>query len=613
MHHRVCLPVIGLAAAALLCGSTRVGAQVQAGSDVLLDMDGSVSAGYAGGFSNQGPSSHGITFGGNGNLTGSFHSPQFLSFDLAPFYNQSRNNSNYQSITDSTGVVASANIFGGSHFPGYVNYSRVYNSETNYLIPGIANYKANGNSQTLGVGWSANFKDFPSFTAGYQQGSSDYSLYGTHSDSFTRFHSVFGTAAYTLDGFRLSGGIHYSNAGSQFPQFVAGAPTEKASSDTTTYTFNVSRSVAFGGSTWVNFTRNTSGYDSPGLGTSQTSDIVSGGVALKPTDRLSTQLSGDYNDNLAGSLFQAVNNAGGITPVSLPGEASHSWGLFGGAQYTLFTGMYVAGTLSHRQQLFLGTSYDSTEYSGSANYGHDLLGGQFTAGVTVTHSSFGNNGESLLGFLSNVIYIRRFGLWSVSVSFGYSQNVQTILVAYTSSSYGYSVSASRRLGRLNWTGSATGSKSLLTQVQGSRTFTQGYSTGLSGRWLGASAGYSKSSGTAVYTGTGITPVPIGVPPTVLPSLIFYGGTTYSVGVGSTPTQGLTLNGVYVKSRTNTDKGLLSSSNETEQANVYLRYRFRKVYFTSGYSRLVQGFSASHLPSRMVSTYYFGLSRWFNFF
>jgi hypothetical protein len=60
-------------------------------------------------------------------------------------------------------------------------------------------------------------------------------------------------------------------------------------------------------------------------------------------------------------------------------------------------------------------------------------------------------------------------------------------------------------------------------------------------------------------------------------------------------------------------GLLSSNNHTQEANAYLQYKFRKVFFTAGYSRLLQGFSASTLPAALVSTYYVGLSRWFNFF
>jgi hypothetical protein len=45
----------------------------------------------------------------------------------------------------------------------------------------------------------------------------------------------------------------------------------------------------------------------------------------------------------------------------------------------------------------------------------------------------------------------------------------------------------------------------------------------------------------------------------------------------------------------------------------MNYQFRKLYFTSGYSRLEQGFSAAGTKPEIISSYYMGLSRWFNFF
>jgi hypothetical protein len=263
--------------------------------------------------------------------------------------------------------------------------------------------------------------------------------------------------------------------------------------------------------------------------------------------------------------------------------------------------------------LFLGSNYDSDSYSGSVNYGHRVLGGQFTTNATVNRSSLANRDQSMLGLLTSASYLRQIGAWNVSGSFNYSQNVQTVVIAFTTSGYGYSGSVSRRFGKLNWNGSASGSRSLLTQQTGTSNFNQSYSTGLSGRWLSGSASYSKSSGTGLFTVTGITPLPPGIPPGFLPTSVFFGGSTYSVGLGSTPIRGLTVNGNWLRSVNTTVNGLLPSENKTEQLNAYLIYRFRQVYFNAGYSRLLQGFSASGLPPTMVSSYYFGISRWFKFF
>ena len=597
----------------LLCCGSAIRAQIQAGSDTQLSLDGSISAGYSGSILNEGPDSHGLGFGGVGNFNGSYYSPQFLSFNVSPFFNQSRNNSNYQSLTDSSGVTATANIFSGSQFPGNVHYSKIFNdTSANFMVPGLANYATNGNTQNFGVGWAANFKTLPSVVFGYEQGNSNYSLFGTQQESTSNFHSAFGTATYLIDGFHLTGGIHYSTTDSEFPVITPGEPAERTTGDSTTYTFGMSRALDLHGNTWLNFTRNTSNYDFLNVSDNQSTDIVTGGVNLKPMAKLSVQAGGDYDDNLSGSIFQQVASTGAIVPVSINGEPSHSWGLFGDAQYSIFQGFYVDGLLSYRQQLFEGISYDSASYGGSVAYGHRVLGGQLSTSATVTHTSSGSGGLSTTGVLTNVIYFRRVGAWTLSGSFGYSQNTQTFLIAYTSSGYSFSGTASHRIGRLYWNGGASAAKSMVNQANNLTTEAQSYSTGLSGRWLSVSGSYGKSSGNGLITATGVTPLPPGVPPPVIPTFL-YAGTTYSVGVGSTPVRGLSFSGAYVNSRSNTINGVLNSNNKTEQAYAYLTYRFRKVYFNAGYSRLLQGFTGTGLPPENLTTYYVGLSRWFKAF
>jgi len=48
-------------------------------------------------------------------------------------------------------------------------------------------------------------------------------------------------------------------------------------------------------------------------------------------------------------------------------------------------------------------------------------------------------------------------------------------------------------------------------------------------------------------------------------------------------------------------------------NTLVQYQYRKLNFISGYDRLEQGFSGSGTPPEVISTYYFGVSRWFSFF
>ena len=607
---RMCGRKMIVVAMFLLAPAAIASAQVTAG-DASMNLSGSVSGGYSGSYANFGPSSHGTGFGGTGDLSGFYYNPQFLSFSVAPFYNQSRNNSSYQSITDSSGVTASTSIFGGSKYPGSVTYSNVYNSEGNYFLPGIANYKTNGNSQTFGVGWSGNPTDRLSFSGGYQKASNNSSVYGTDNQIESHYNSLFVTSRYRVAGFRLGGGVHYSKGDFSFPQILTGQTGQASDVNTTTYNLDLSRSVGWHGNTWLNYTRSHVVYDTLGVRDSQTDNVVTGGVALKPTKKLSTSFGADYDSNLAATLYQAELSAGAVVP--LPLQQSHSWGVYGDSQYALTDQLYISGNFIHRQQLFLGYSFGSTAYGGGVHYGTKLFGGRFTGGTIVTRSGLGSTGGSLLGILSNALYTRRIGLWNVNGSFAYSRSEQTLLIAYATSGYSYSTSVGRRFGRFYWNGTAGGSKSMISQELGPTSYTQSYTTSLSYNWLGVSGGYSKSRGMGLFTSQGITPVPPNVPPVVIPSPILYRGTTYSAAVGATPIRGLTFSGSFSSTRSSTESALLSSSNHTQQAYSYLQYKFRKVFFTAGYSRLVQGFSASTLAPAMVNTFYFGLSRWFNFF
>jgi hypothetical protein len=597
----------------LLLSSLPAWGQAHLGDQLSLDAAGSISAGYSGSFTNEGPSDNGVAFGGIGNVNGSYHSPQFLSFDFSPFYNQSRNDSTFQSITDSSGISANTTIFGGSKYPGYVNYSRVFNTEGNYFVPGISNYRTNGDSQTIGVAWGFNPNSSFSLRTGCQEGDNNFTVYGMNGENYSHFRTLFASAVYTFAGFRMGGGVNNSDSNNSLPSLLGGGSNQNDKADTTNYNFNLSHILPLKGNTWLNLSRTSTDYNTLGTNDNESTDVVTLGVVLKPLRKLSTDFNADYDDNLAGTIYQAETSAGVIAPLALPTERSNSWGVSGEAQYALADHLYLTGNVSHREELFLGSTYDSTAYSGDLSYGRDLWGGKFTTGTIVSENSLGEPGESMLGVLSNVTYVRKVAGWNFSGAGGYSRNAQTILVNYTTSGYNYAISTSHRLGHLYWNGSAGGSKSILNGVSGSNSMTQSYSTALSSRRLGGSVGYSRSSGIGLFTSQGITSLPTGLPPSLLPTTVLYGGTSYSAGLGGTPIRGLIFSGTFVKSKSNTDNSSVISNNDTEEANIYVQYKVRKIFLTAGYSRLVQGFTASGANPAMVSTYYVGLSRWFNFF
>ena len=138
----------------LLAAAPRASAQVQLGDELRMNASGLLTFGYNGNYGNVISSNHGLNFGADGNLSGSYHDPNFLNFTVSPYYNQSRANSSFQSLTDSSGVTGTVNFFSGSHFPGYASYRYDHDSTGTFGVIGQPNFTTVGNGQGFSVGWS---------------------------------------------------------------------------------------------------------------------------------------------------------------------------------------------------------------------------------------------------------------------------------------------------------------------------------------------------------------------------------------------------------------------------------------------------------------------------
>src|SRR5215469_4776050 len=210
-----------LAASVLLVFLLPAAAQIKIGDNVQLTGTGNVSAGYSDNWGNQIGSQHGFNFGGVGTIGGYYYSPNFLSFNITPYYNQNWANSNFQTVTDATGIALSSSIFAGSRFPGSVSYSADFNKESNYTIPGAQNYITNGSGQGLGIGWGVNLPDWPSLSIGYSYGTSNYSVYGTNQGGSNDFNNFYVHSSYRWEDFSLAGGFNLSNSNAQIPQIFS--------------------------------------------------------------------------------------------------------------------------------------------------------------------------------------------------------------------------------------------------------------------------------------------------------------------------------------------------------------------------------------------------------
>jgi hypothetical protein len=134
------------------------------------------------------------------------------------------------------------------------------------------------------------------------------------------------------------------------------------------------------------------------------------------------------------------------------------------------------------------------------------------------------------------------------------------------------------------------------------------------RWFGFNGTYSKSSGTGLLGVNGVITPPLSGGTTPLPTdLILYGGHAYGGGIGINPYKRLTITFSYARAFSDTVSNSIGSQNNSENVFGRVQYQYRQMFFTGGYSRFIQGFSASGTAPAQLNSFYVGVQRWFNFF
>jgi hypothetical protein len=588
-------------------------AQLNVGDNTKLNAGALLSFGYSGAYGDEIPSNHGLTFGLDGKFSGYYYSPNFISFNATPYYNRSSANSNFQSITGASGVNGTADFFSASNFPGSVSYHYDADSTGTFGLVGQPNFTTYGKSQGFGVTWSALLPDLPTLTVNYSQGTGHSTLYGTsdEANSNTRLFNVHSN--YDVAGFRLNGYFDRNSLNSKFPEFLAGQSEAVQDSVGHDLGFGAQHSLPFQGLFYANYNRATATSDflsNQGQNASTSSytdnnETVS--ASFHPIQKLSLNMSQNYTDNLTGYLTQNLTGVGTVVPGLNLGSGSHSYTVGGGALYQFTNALSGQAQATYYDQHYFGKTYTGSYLSGTVTYGKRLLD-MFTFSASVIDSSNGQ-GNNAVGFLGNLNFFRRVGGWQTSGSFSYAQNVQTILVTYTTSYYNYSANLQRRLPKaMQWTVAFNGTHSGLSQYQGTSSHSESYSTSLSMRKLALNGLYTKSDGISLLGVGGL----VGPPPTPgLTDFIVFGGTSYGGGVSVTPIHRLSVSGTFNRAISNTIGGT-SSHNNTEIFNSQLQYRLRKIGLQAGYTRFTQGISAIGAPANTTSLFA-GITRWFDIF
>ncbi len=590
--------------------------QLSVGENTKLNAGGLFTFGYGGDYGDGIPSSHGLDIGASGKLSGSYYNPNFLSFSATPYYNQSRADSNYQSITGASGIDGTANFFTGSNFPGAVNYHYDHNSTGTFGLEGQPNFTTYGSGQGFGINLSALLPDLPTLSVGYSQGSGHSSLYGTNAETDSNTHLFNLHSNYQISGFRLNGYFDRNSFDSKYPAFLSGAQAQEQDSTGHDFGFGATHALPMHGSFYATYNRAsaTSDYLSSGGQSAATSNISSytddtetTNASFHPTQKFSFNVSQNYTSNLSGYLAQNLGTGGAPPPGLNLGSGSHSSTLAGGMSYSFTDYLQAQAQATYYNQTYFGNNYTGEFLSGSLSSSKKLWD-TFSFSAAVVDSSDGQ-GQNAVGFIGNINAFRRFGGWQASGTFSYAQNVQTLLVTYTTSYYQYSANLHRRLpGGMQWTAAFNGTHSGLTNYQGTTSHSEGYSTSLSLRRFTVNALYTKSSGMQLLGAGGI------ITPTPTPGLtdfILFNGSSYGGGFSVTPIKRMSISGAFSRAISDTLASTISR-NDTEVYNAQLQYHLRRIGLQAGYTRFSQGISAIGAPVNTTS-YFVGVSRWFDFF
>ena len=594
-------------------------AQMEIGDDWKMTLSGDVGYNYNGSL-NQGISNHSMGFTGDANLNGSFYNPNFLNFNVQPYYDRVQANSAFGALTNTKGVNSNVNLFSGSHFPGSVNYSKGVNAISQFGIPGsTVGLAQHGDFQGFGVSWSELLPNLPTLTASYGINNGSSSVYGLQEQNKQNDHTFSLLSTYHVAGFNLGGGYTHRNVNSLFSELLDGLEEPvHTHTGTNNYQVNAQHAFPMSGSYAMSFSRLTYNYDdhdSRILNTSGTSDTVNGSLSFRPFRKFTLSFLGDYYDSLLGSLPEPIENGSTIAASTSVGTF-RSFLVGTDGNYQVLPNLNLHGLVNHQHQEFLGRSYGSTQVGGSVNYNLNkkLLGSlTFSVGMFDSANQEGNSG---LGFFGNVNFDRKIRGWDVGANFSYSQNVQTLILVYTTSSMGYVTNVRRRLAnRTFFMAGFSGSHSGITAQSGTSNSAERISSTFTYHGYSANGFYSKSSGTAAFTATGLVALPPGLPPTIFApdAVIVYGSDAWGVNLSATPMRRLNVSAGYAKSKGSTVDPLLTAFNSNELYNVVMQYKLRKIFLNAGFTRLQQSIGTVGTPPFNVTAYYIGFSRWFNFF
>lgn len=613
-----------IAAAVLTLAALPGRAQTRIGENLAAGMSGTIGATYEGEVGNSGASSssHAVGVTGDTQLNGYYYSPQFLNFQVHPYYNRTQSSSSDVQIGANSGVKSYASLFSGSNFKLNFNYGRDYDNTSQWALPGASSLLSHGDSSSWGTGVSVKIARLFPVTVQYSQNDGTSSVYGIAGSDTSKNGNLSVASDARLLGTLLT--LNYMRLTTNLQSDMATtsiASSNHGSSDSTM--FAIARALPGNGALSANYSHTSYGYKyvfkalgATSESTASTNDGSANTLNLHantyPTRRLDIGVDMMYNDNLTGSMAQTLASSG-ATPGTSTSGTIRTLTVGGDAAYSFGKGLNINALYAHEVQSYAGTETRYDQFHGNLNYTYvkSFLGSFNVLGGLVDTATQNQNGT--VGLYGTLNYNKRFRWTTVGAYVSYSQDTETMLAGTTSSGVSGGATISRQFGKdAEWHASATSGNTTLSGGEGfSRSLNA--SAGVSLKRAACSVSYAHSNGTAYNTSTGLVSTG-GTPTTVLgTNVIEYLSHSYSVGANYTALGRLQLWGSFSLARSQTSSNGSTVPSRSSRGTVQLRYPVRKMYFTAGFNRLQQGTSGSGVAVPVTNSYTIGISRWLKMF
>ncbi|HTW31903.1 MAG TPA: hypothetical protein VMD76_09505, partial [Candidatus Sulfotelmatobacter sp.] len=492
-----------------------------------------------------------------------------------------------------------------------------WNNSGTFGVPGVAGLTTVNNNHGVGVGWSALMPGLPTFSVGFYDTGGSSSLLGSDSTTASTTKNFNLGSTYKLGSYYLTAAFIHLNSDININGLAEGAGddlSETAKDSSNQYRATMQGPIPYRTSSMnFGFTRSdfTTNDSLAGQNTG-TTDTAIANVNLQ-FPRAPVIFTADYTDNILGNFEQQLLSNGQTPLEGLNSPASHSLSLEAETFVNVLPRLLLGGYVQRTEQFFDGQDSGLTQVglNVSYNFVHSLKGLMFYGGVFDNATQEGN---THIGFIGNASYHRDFGRWSLNAFTLYNQDVQTLLVNYTTSTLNYGGTLKRQVtDNLRWAAVANVTRSIFEQQKGDSAKGESFTSMLIWQRASVSGFYSKSNGLSILTGNGLVSVNLPTGAISSSNLILFNGDNYGGSMDVLPFRGLQISTAWSRSLSSTNSSLLMSNNGSTNFYGLLTYYYRKLLFQAGVTKFNQSISTSGLPPTMLTSYSFGVSRWFKGF